>query len=81
SCARFLDDWQIQPVVVERPVASRTWWYSGTPDVIGDVPDGRRKGQAQEERVTWTMDRATKAGFPAKNPNYKTQPQNMLLAR
>ncbi|MBQ1163885.1 hypothetical protein KBZ21_38450, partial [Streptomyces sp. A73] len=24
------------------PVASRTWWYSGTPDVIGDVPDGRR---------------------------------------
>ncbi|MBQ1164367.1 hypothetical protein KBZ21_40970, partial [Streptomyces sp. A73] len=27
------------------------------------------------------MDRATKAGFPAKNPNYKTQPQNMLLAR
>ncbi|MBQ1163916.1 hypothetical protein KBZ21_38605, partial [Streptomyces sp. A73] len=42
---------------------------------------GRRKGQAQEERVTWTMDRATKAGFPAKNPNYKTQPQNMLLAR
>ncbi|MBQ1165986.1 hypothetical protein KBZ21_49190, partial [Streptomyces sp. A73] len=42
SCARFLDDWQIQPVVVARPVASRTWWYSGTPDVIGDVPDGRR---------------------------------------
>ncbi|MBQ1165621.1 hypothetical protein KBZ21_47360, partial [Streptomyces sp. A73] len=37
SCARVLDDWQIQPVVVERPVASRTWWYSGTPDVIGDV--------------------------------------------
>ncbi|MBQ1167039.1 hypothetical protein KBZ21_54490, partial [Streptomyces sp. A73] len=30
---------------------------------------GRRQGQAQEERVTWTMDRATKAGFPAKNPN------------
>ncbi|GAA2630038.1 hypothetical protein [Streptomyces axinellae] len=42
SCARFLDDWRIQPVIVERPLASRTWWYSGTPDVIGDVPDGRR---------------------------------------
>ncbi|MFG7942927.1 hypothetical protein [Streptomyces cacaoi] len=42
---------------------------------------GRRKGQSQEERVVWTTDRATKAGFPAKNPNYKTQPQAMLLAR
>lgn len=42
---------------------------------------GRRKGSDQVERVLWSMDRATKAGFPAKNPNYKSQPQNMLLAR
>lgn len=42
ACARFLDDWRIEPVVVERPVASRAWWYSGTPDLIGDLPDGRR---------------------------------------
>ncbi|MBQ1164311.1 hypothetical protein KBZ21_40670, partial [Streptomyces sp. A73] len=51
-CARFLDDWQIQPVVVERPVASRTWWYSGTPDVIGDVPDGRRLSPAERLAAT-----------------------------
>lgn len=43
SCARFLDDWRIEPVIVERPVASREWWYSGTPDLIGDLPDGTRR--------------------------------------
>lgn len=42
---------------------------------------GRRKGTDQVERVAWSMDRATKAGFVQKNPNYKSQPQNMLLAR
>lgn len=42
---------------------------------------GRRKGSEKIERVTWSMDRATKAGFVTKNPNYKSQPQNMLLAR
>ena len=42
---------------------------------------GRRKGSDQVERVIWSMDRATKAGFVQKNPNYKSQPQNMLLAR
>lgn len=42
ACARFLDDWRIAPVIVERPVASRKWWYSGTPDLVGDLPDGRR---------------------------------------
>lgn len=43
SCARFLDDWQIAPVIVERPIASRKWWYSGTPDLIGDLPDATRR--------------------------------------
>lgn len=42
---------------------------------------GRRKGSDQVERVVWSMDRAQKAGFVSKNPNYKSQPQNMLLAR
>ena len=42
---------------------------------------GRRRGSDKVERVVWSMDRATKAGFVAKNPNYKSQPQSMLLAR
>lgn len=42
---------------------------------------GRRKGSEKVERVVWSMDRAQKAGFVAKNPNYKSQPQSMLLAR
>jgi hypothetical protein len=29
----------------------------------------------------WTIERAEQAGFTAKNPNYKTQPQSMLTAR
>jgi hypothetical protein len=41
SCVQFLDEWQIEPLVVERPVASRKWWYAGTPDLIGRLPDGR----------------------------------------
>lgn len=41
SCARFLDDWRVRPRIVERAVASRQWWYSGTFDLIGEVPDGR----------------------------------------
>lgn len=41
ACARFLDDWQVRPRIVELPVASRQWWYSGTPDLIGELPDGR----------------------------------------
>ncbi len=41
SCVRFLDDWRIEPLVAERPVAHRRWWYAGTPDLIGRLPDGR----------------------------------------
>ena len=41
ACVDFLDDWKIQPLVVERPVASRAWWYAGTPDLIGALPNGR----------------------------------------
>lgn len=41
SCVRFLDESRIVPLVVERPVANRHWWYAGTPDLIGRLPDGR----------------------------------------
>jgi len=42
SCVRFLDDWKIQPVLVEVIVGSRQWNYCGTLDVVAALPDGRR---------------------------------------
>lgn len=42
ACVNFLDDWQVQPVSVERPVASRQWKYMGTYDLVADVVGGRR---------------------------------------
>ena len=42
---------------------------------------GRRAGAEKWQEVLWTIGRAQMAGFPAKNPNYKTQPANMLIAR
>lgn len=40
GCARFLDEWQPEPILTERPVASRKWWYAGTFDAILRLPDG-----------------------------------------
>lgn len=39
---RFLDAWQPTPVLTERPCASRTNWYAGTPDAVVTLPDGER---------------------------------------
>lgn len=33
---KWLDDWQIRPLLVEAPVASRTHWYAGTADLIAE---------------------------------------------
>lgn len=42
ACVKFLDDWNVQPVVVERPVFSRRWRYGGRPDLFATLGDGRR---------------------------------------
>lgn len=34
---RWLDEWQPTPILTERPVASRKWWYAGTFDLIADM--------------------------------------------
>lgn len=39
---RFLNDWQPTPVLTERPCASRTHWFAGTPDAIVTLPSGER---------------------------------------
>jgi hypothetical protein len=41
---------------------------------------GRRKGEAEWQDITWTMDRARDLGLTGKDP-WKKQPQAMLLAR
>lgn len=42
ACVKFLDEWQLRPVLVEAVIASRKWRYCGTLDVVADLPDGRR---------------------------------------
>lgn len=42
---------------------------------------GRRKGTAEWQTCTWTIERAQQAGFPGKNPNWKSNPTAMLIAR
>ena len=45
------------------------------------VVQGHRKGSDKVQESVWTIERAELAGFVKKNPNYKTQPESMLLAR
>jgi hypothetical protein len=37
SYVAFLDEWQVQPVLVETVVASRKWGIAGTTDLVADV--------------------------------------------
>lgn len=49
--ARWLDEWQPEPIFTERPVYHRSQWYAGTPDYIG-VMGGS----------TWCLDWKTSKG-------------------
>jgi hypothetical protein len=39
---KFLEEWQPAELLVEAPVASVTWGYCGTLDMVADLVDGRR---------------------------------------
>lgn len=39
NALRFLDDWQIEPLLVEAPVGSRQHWYAGTADIFAAYRD------------------------------------------
>lgn len=41
ACVRFLDEWQPEPLIVEKPVAHRAHWWAGTPDLVAKIRDGR----------------------------------------
>lgn len=44
----FLDEWEIQPLLIEAPVASRTDWWAGTLDLVADYvhPVTKKAGRA-----------------------------------
>lgn len=54
ACVKFLDEWDVQPLFVERPVFSRTHRYGGSPDLVARLRDGK----------TWLLDWKTNAKGP-----------------
>jgi hypothetical protein len=54
------------------------WTESSTDSEV--VVCGRRRGSDHVERVSWTIARATKAGY-TNNQKYKSEPQAMLQAK
>lgn len=54
-------------------------WTEETTDTSVTVA-GQRRGEERVERVTWTIERAKKAGYTS-NAKYNTDPQAMLWAR
>jgi len=41
AAERFDEEWRPVPLLVERPVFSRTYRYAGTPDLIAELVDGQ----------------------------------------
>ena len=54
------------------------WTVEETPSKV--TVAGRRRGSSHTEQVTWTMERARKAGY-TKNQKYDQNPEEMLYAR
>ena len=52
SYVRFLDEWDVQPVLVEATVVSHAHGYCGTLDLVADLLDPDEPG----ERVRWLLD-------------------------
>lgn len=42
SCAKFIDEWKVRPLLQEKVIGSYRWGYAGKFDVVGELPDGRR---------------------------------------
>jgi hypothetical protein len=58
SYVRFLDEFDVQPVLVERTVYSRTHKYCGTFDLIADLldPDDPEPDPDLRHRMRWLLD-------------------------
>jgi hypothetical protein len=60
ACVQFLDSFNVQPIIVERPVFSRRWRYGGRPDLFADIThptDPRYTGR-------WLLDWKTNRSGP-----------------
>ena len=42
AAVAWLDDWQARPLLTEKPIGNRQWWYAGTLDAVWEMPDGTR---------------------------------------
>ena len=67
-----------QMVAIAQAAGHDVWTEASTDDAV--TVCGRRKGSEHVERVTWTPQRAQKAGYTS-NKKYLTDPQAMLWAR
>lgn len=58
SYVRFLDEFDVEPVLVERTVYSRQFGYCGTFDLVADLldPDDPEPDPALRERRRWLLD-------------------------
>lgn len=58
----FIDEFDVQPVMVEFTVYSETWKWAGTCDLIADLldPDDPEPDPALRRRVRWLLDYKTK---------------------
>jgi hypothetical protein len=54
ACVAFLEEWEVEPILTERPVFSREHAYAGSPDLVARLRDGR----------TWLLDWKTNAKGP-----------------
>lgn len=52
SYVRFLDEWDVRPVLVEAVVMSHTHGYAGTLDLVADLIDP----DSPDERTLWLLD-------------------------
>lgn len=51
--ARFLDAWDVQPVLVERPGINRRSWYAGTFDLVADLRGTRWLLDLKSGKEVW----------------------------
>ncbi|AXH89435.1 hypothetical protein [Micromonospora aurantiaca] len=50
-------------------------------DATHCIVEGKRRDSERWQRLEWTIERATTAGYVAKNPKWKTDPKAQLVAR
>lgn len=87
----FLDDWQVEPLLVEAPVASRTHWWAGTLDLVADYvhpvtkKPGRavidwKSGKALYPEYAWQFAAYGHAEFTGLNGDEKPMPSGITAA-